>query len=151
MDKRTLIRGLGSVLLALAAAGCGGDGADDEGGGACSTPKLTGSPGVFFPGTASLRGSGTLLPGPTDGLELELMIGDGSLDEGVYPDGLFRIPTVCGSSFTYEITELAAGTYVLTYEVYDPNSDDLTPSFTATSKNSVTVADGATVTFDPTF
>jgi hypothetical protein len=92
-----------------------------------------------------------LLPGPTDGLELELMIGDGSIDEGVYPEGLFRIPTVCGSSFTYEITDLAAGTYVLTYEVYDPNSDALTPSFSATSKNSVTVTDGATLTFDPMF
>jgi hypothetical protein len=152
MDKRALIRGIGSVLVALAAAGCGGDGGDDDqGGGACSTPKLTGSPGVFFPGTASLMGSGMLLPGPTDGLELELLIGDGNLDEGVYPEGLFRIPTVCGSSFTYEITDLAAGTYVLTYEVYDPNSEDLTPSFTATSTNSVTVTDGAMVTFDPMF
>jgi hypothetical protein len=152
MDKRALIRGMGSLLLALAAAGCGGDGGgDDDGGGGCSTPKLTGSPGVFFPGTATLKGSGTLLPGPTDGLELELMIGDGSSAEGVYPEGLFRIPTVCGSSFTYEITDLAAGTYVLTYDVYDPNSDDFTPLFTETSTNSVTVADGATVTFDPTF
>jgi hypothetical protein len=151
MGKWALMRGVGSLLLGLAVAGCGGDDGDDDGGGACSTPKLTGSPGVFFPGTATLRGSGMLLPGPTDGLELELMIGDGSIDEGVYPEGLFRIPTVCGSSFTYEITELAAGTYVLTYAVYDPNSDDLTPAFTATSKNSVTVADGATVTFDPTF
>jgi hypothetical protein len=92
-----------------------------------------------------------LLPGPPDGHELELMIDDGSSAEGIYPDGHFRIPTVCGSSFTYEITALAAGTYVLTYEVYDPSSDDFTPTFTATSSNSVTVTDGASVTFDPTF
>jgi hypothetical protein len=151
MNKRPFVRGLGSLLLAVAAVGCGGDGADDDRDAACTTPKLTGSPGAFFPGTASLRGSGMLLPGPPDGHELELMIDDGSSAEGVYPDGLFRIPTVCGSSFTYEITELAAGTYVLTYNVYDPSSDGFTPSFTATSTNSVTVADGAAVTFDPTF
>jgi hypothetical protein len=144
---------MGQVLMALATMGCGGsdDAADDGGNTACSTPRLTGSPGTFFPGTATLKGSGTLLPGPPDGHELELLIDDGSSAEGVYPDGLFRIPTVCGSNFTYEITELAAGTYMLTYEVYDPDSDDFTPTFTATSKNSVTVAEGATVTFDPTF
>ena len=79
------------------------------------------------------------------------MIGDESSAEGIFPEGLFRIPTVCGSSFTYEVTELAAGTYRLTYNVYDPNSDGFDPAFTATSINSVTVAEGATVTFDPTF
>jgi hypothetical protein len=79
------------------------------------------------------------------------MIDDGSSAEGIYPDGLSRIPTVCGSSFTYEVSELGGGTYVLTYNVYDPRSDDLTPAFTATSQNSITVPDGAAVTFDPTF
>jgi hypothetical protein len=151
MNKRALVQGIGSLLLALAAVGCGGDDGDEGGGGACSTPKVTGSPGAFFPGTATLRGTGMLPPGPPDGYELELLIEDGSLGEGIYPEGVFRIPTVCGSSFTYEITELAAGTYVLTYQIYDPNSDDLTPSFSGTSTNSVTVADGATVTFDPVF
>jgi hypothetical protein len=112
---------------------------------------LTGSPGAFFPGTATMKGSGMLLPGPPDGYELELIIDDASSAEGIYPDGLSRIPTVCGSSFTYEITELAAGTYTLTYNVYDPSSPDFTPAFTASSKNSATVADGATVTFEPMF
>ena len=151
MDKRLWVQGIGSLLLAFAVVGCGGDGADDDGGSACTTPKLTGSPGTFFVGTATLKGSGMLPPGPPDGYELELLIGDGSSAEGVYPEGIFRIPTVCGSSFTYEVTELAAGTYVLTYEVYDPDSEDFTPAFTGTSKNSVTVAEGATVMFDPTF
>src|SRR5687768_939381 len=151
MNKRILVQGIGSLLLAFAAVGCGGDDSDDDGGGACSTPRLTGSPGTFFPGTATLKGTGMLPPDPPDGHELELLIDDGSSAEGIYPEGLFRIPTVCGSSFTYEITELAAGTYVLTYEVYDPNSEDFTPTFTGTSTNSVTVAEGATVTFDPVF
>ena len=150
MAKKFFVRGIRSVLMVLAATGCGGGG-DDDGDTACTTPRLTGSPGAFFPGTATLKGSGTLLPGPPDGYELELMIDDGSSAEGVYPDGLSRIPTVCSSNFTYEITLLAAGTYVLTYNVYDQNSDDFTPAFTATSTNSATVADGATVTFDPTF
>lgn len=151
MKKRILVQGVASLLLAIAAIGCSDDGGDDDGGAACVTPKLTGSPEVLFPGTATLSGTGTLPPGPPDGHELELMIEDGSGAEGIYPDGFFRIPTVCGSSFTYEITSVAAGTYWLTYNVYDPNSDDLDPSFTGTSANSVTVAEGATVTFDPVF
>jgi len=150
MEKRFFGRAMGSILMVLATTGCGGsdDAADDDG--ACTTPRLTGNP-VFFPGTATLSGSGVLLPGPPDGHELELMIGDGIDEESVYPDGISLIPTVCGSSFTYEITELGAGTYTLTYNVYDPNSNDFTPTFTATSTNSITVADGTSVTFNPTF
>jgi len=150
MAKKFFARAMGSILMMLATTGCGDD-ADDADSDACTTPSLTGSPGAFFPGTATLRGSGTLLPGPPDGHELELMIDDGFSAEGIYPDGLSRIPTVCGSTFTYEITELAAGTYTLTYNVYDQNSDEFTPTFTANSTNSVTVADGAMVTFNPTF
>jgi hypothetical protein len=136
----------------LAAVGCGGgDDDDDDKGGACSTPKVTGSPSTFFDGTATIKGTGTLAAGPVDGDELDLLIDGASASEGIYPQGVFKIPTVCGSTFTYEITNVAAGTYTLTYEVYKPNSDDLDPAFTATSKSSVTVADGATVTFDPTF
>ena len=147
-----LTRGIAISMLGFAAIGCGGSGDDDSGGdGACSTPKLTGSPSTFFDGTATIKGTGTLAAGPVDGDELDLLIDGASASEGVYPEGLFKIPTVCGSTFTYEITKVAAGTYTLTYEVYKPNSDDLDPAFTATSKSSVTVADGATVTFDPTF
>jgi hypothetical protein len=142
-----LARGM-VIALGWSAVGCGGDGDDDDG--ACSTPKVTGSPSVFFDGTATLKGTGTLPPGPADGDELELMIDGPDRSEGIFPDGLSRIPTVCGSTFSYEITQLAAGTYTLTYEIYDPN-DYTAPKFTGTSKSPVTVADGATVTFDPTF
>jgi hypothetical protein len=146
--REWLMRGLVVALVGSSALGCGGD--DDDGDRACSTPKLTGSPSVFFDGTATLKGTGTLAPGPAEGDELELSIDGPSSSEGIFPDGLFKIPTVCGSNFSYEITDLAAGTYTLTYEVYDPN-DYTAPKFTATSKSSVTVAEGATVTFDPTF
>lgn len=148
-----LIRGIAVSMLGLAAVGCGGSGDDDDdsASGACSTPKLTGSPTVFFAGTGTIKGTGTLPAGPVDGDELELMLDGASASEGIYPDGVFKIPTVCGSTFTYEITKVAAGTYTLTYEVYKPNSEDFTPAFTGVSKSSVTVADGATVTFDPTF
>jgi hypothetical protein len=147
--REQFVRGLVLVMLGWSAVACG-DSGDDDGDGACSTPKVTGSPGVFFPGTATLKGTGTLAPGPADGDELELMIDGPNSSEGIFPEGMFRIPTVCGSTFSYEITELAAGTYTLTYEIYDP-SDFAMPKFTATSKSSVTVAEGATVTFDPAF
>lgn len=133
------------VLLAFTGVGCG-----DDGGGACSTPNLTGSPGLAT-GTASAHGSGMLLAGPPDGYELELLIDDGGLAEGVYPEGLYRIPTVCGSAFTYQITNLAAGTYNLVYEVYDPSSASVDPAYTATSTNQLTVTDGASVEFNPIF
>jgi hypothetical protein len=143
-----LARGMVTAILGCAAVGCGDDG--DDGKNACSTPKITGSPSFFFDGTATLKGTGTLAPGPADGDELELMIDGPDSSEGISPDTLHRIPTVCGSTFNYEVTQLAAGTYTLTYEIYDPN-DYTMPKFTATSKSSVTVAEGATVTFDPTF
>jgi len=146
--REWLARGM-VIALGGCAVGCGGGGDDDDDG-ACSTPKVTGSPRVFFDGTATLKGTGTLAPGPADGDELELMIDGPDSSEGIFPDGLYRIPTVCGSMFSYEITKLAAGTYTLTYEIYDPN-DYTEPKFTGTSKSPVTVADGATVTFDPTF
>jgi hypothetical protein len=147
--REWLVRGLVVGILGLSAVGCGDD-AGGEDSRACTTPRVTGSPSVFFDGTATLTGTGTLAPGPVDGDELELMIDGPDSSEGIFPDGRFEIPTVCGSTFKYEITNLAAGTYTLTYEIYDP-SDITAPKFTATSKSSVTVADGATVRFDPTF
>jgi hypothetical protein len=147
--REWLARGM-LIAIGWSAVACSGSGDDDDGNGACSTPKVTGSPSVFFDGTATLKGTGTLAPGPVDGDELELMIDGPSSSEGIFPDGLSIIPTVCGPTFSYEITQLAAGTYTLTYEIYDPN-DYTAPKFTATSRSSVTVADGATVTFDPTF
>jgi hypothetical protein len=148
--REWLARGTVIAILGWSAVGCGGGGDDDAGGGACSTPKVTGSASVFFDGTATLKGTGTMAPGPADGHELELLIDGPDTSESIFPDGVSRIPTVCGSTFSYEITQLAAGTYTLTYEIYDPN-DYTTPTFTATSNSSVTVADGATVAFDPTF
>ena len=148
--RRQLARGMVIGLLGWFAVGCGGSDDADDANGACTTPKVTGSPSVFFDGTATLKGTGTMAPGPVDGHELELLIDGPDSSEGIFPDGLSRIPTVCGSTFNYEITALAAGTYTLTYEIYDPN-DYTAPTFTATSTSSVTVADGATVTFDPAF
>jgi hypothetical protein len=144
-----LLRGMVMVVLGWCAVACGGSDDGDKGD-TCSTPKITGSPNVFFDGTATLKGTGTLAPGPADGDELELMIDGPDSSEGIFPEGLSITPTVCGPTFTYEITQLAAGTYTLTYEVYDPNDYSM-PQFTATSNSSVTVAEGATVTFDPTF
>jgi hypothetical protein len=144
-----LTRGIAISMLGFAAIGCGGgDDDDDDKGGACSTPRVTGSP--FNTGTASAHGAGMLLAGPPDGFELELSVDDGTGADPFFPDGISRTPTVCGSAFTYEVTKLAAGTYKMTYDIYDPN-DYTTAKFTATSKNDFTVAEGASVEFSPTF
>jgi hypothetical protein len=92
-----------------------------------------------------------MLPaGIPNGYELELGITEGGSSEGFFPQGFHEVPTVCGQAFTFEVTSLAAGTYGLAYEVYDPE-DFAAPAFSGKSTNQFTVTDGATVEFNPTF
>jgi hypothetical protein len=151
MNKWVGSRVVALVVSGFALIGCGGsDDEDGDGKGACSAPRVEGSPAVDT-GTATVQGSGMLPAGIPDGYELSLLLAEGGFSQGVFPQGLFEIPTVCGQAFSFNFTKVGAGTYKLEYEVLDPDSDTFDPAFTGTSTNEFTVTDGATVQFNPTF
>lgn len=137
-----------SCALAGLAAGCSSG--DDDSGDACHAPVIDGAP-AFSSGTASVHGSGTLPAGLPDGYELELLLNSGMFSVGVLPNDLFANTDVCGRAFSFEITQVAAGTYHLDYELFDHHSSSLDAAYQGTSTNTFTVADGQTVEFTPSF
>jgi hypothetical protein len=141
---------LGLACSALTACSSSTDGGSG-GNGACTAPVLSGSP-FGSTGTASIKGTGTLPDGIPNGLELQLLLDQGNASVGVLPDDLFNSnDRVCGKTFQYDVHKFAAGTYTLTFEVTDPNSNDFTTLFAGTAPASFTVTDGQVLMQDTTF
>jgi hypothetical protein len=140
------------VVVAVAALASMGCGSSSSSGGSCQPPNLDGS--VFGgKGTATLTGAGTLPDGIPDGLELEVLVKSGISSFGVLPDNLFAPPNdrICGKSFHYAVHKLDPGTYTLTFEVFDTNSNSHTPVFQGTAPSDFTIADGQMLMLDTTF
>jgi hypothetical protein len=153
MNLSNIARGLAFGVSALLAQACSGGGDDDSasnGNGKCTTPTITGSPFVSS-GTGSVHGTGTLPAGLPDGYQLELLVSTQNSSIGVLPADIFAQSNTCGRSFKYTITQVDAGTYNLTYNLYAPNSTSTDPAYMGSSTNQFTVSDGQTVEFDPTF
>jgi hypothetical protein len=133
---------------ALAAAACSSS-SDD---GKCGAPVITGAP-LLSSGTGAVHGSGTLPATIASGQQLQLFVKTTNTTGSVLPENLFEETLTCGagSSFTFTITHLDAGTYNLGYDIYARSSEDTDPSFTGTSTNTFVVADGQSVEFTPTF
>lgn len=116
----------------------------------CHPPNLDGS--VFGgTGSATLIGAGTLPDGIPDGLELEVLVKTDIVSVGVLPDSFPGDDRICGKKFHYTVKKLAAGTYTLTFEVFDPNSTTVMSIFEGTAPSDFTIADGQTLALDTTF
>src|SRR4051812_33158097 len=109
-----------AVLSALAATACGSSDSDS---GKCSAPAITGGP-LFSSGTGSVHGSGTLPANIPNGQQLQLLVQTPNVSVGILPDNLFDESLTCGagSSFTFTISHLDAGTFNLGYDIYNPSS-----------------------------
>jgi hypothetical protein len=132
-------------------AGCGSS-SGSSGGKSCQPPNLDGS--VFGgTGTASVNGNGSLPDGIPDGLELEILVKSANFSVGVLPDDLFTAnDRICGKTFHYNVKKLAAGTYTLTFEVFDTSTASTMADFAGTAPSSFTIADGQMLTLpDTTF
>jgi len=149
MTMRSIAKGLVVAFVALAATACGSSDSDS---GKCSAPVITGAP-FFSSGTGSVHGSGQLPANIPNGQQLELVVQTSNVSVGVIPDNLFDETLTCGSgsSFKFTITHLDAGTYNLGYDIYAPSSQSTDPTFTGSSTNTFTVADGQSIEFNPTF
>ena len=145
---------LGLALSALSACSSSTDGGPAGSAGAtgnCTAPVLSGSPFGSM-GSASITGTGTLPDGIANGLELQVLLDQGNLSVGVLPDDLLNSnDRVCGKTFQYDVHKIAAGTYTLTFEVTDPNSNDFTTLFAGTAPSSFTVTDGQALMQNTTF
>lgn len=152
MNLSNVGRGLAFGIFALMAQACssGDDDSAGNGNGKCTTPTITGSPFISS-GTGTVHGSGMLPAGLPDGYELELLVSTSNSSIGVLPSDLFAPSNTCGREFKYTISQVDAGTYNLTYDLFAPNSTSTDPAYTGTSTNQFTVADGQNVEFDPTF
>jgi hypothetical protein len=140
-------KGLVVAFVAFAATAC-----SSSDSGECSAPVINGAP-FFSSGTGSVHGSGTLPANIPSGKQLQLLVETSNSSLGVLPDNLFDEALTCGSgsSFTFTITHLDAGTYHLGYEVREPSSDSTDPTFMGSSTNTFVAADGQSVEFKPTF
>ena len=149
MNMLSVAKGLVLAFVALAATACG---SSDSDGGKCSAPVVTGAPFISS-GTGSVHGSGTLPANIPSGQQLQLLVQTSNMSVGVLPENLFDETLTCGSvsAFTFTITHLDAGTFNLGYDIYAPSSQSTDPTFTGTSTNTFTVADGQSVEFKPTF
>ena len=149
MTMLSIEKGLVVAFVALAATACS---SSDSDGGKCSAPVVNGAP-LFSSGTGSVHGSGTLPANIPNGQQLQLLVETSNSSLGVLPENLFDETLTCGSgsSFTFTITHLDAGTYHLGYDIYDPSSQSTDPKFTGSSTNTFVAADGQSVEFQPTF
>jgi major membrane immunogen (membrane-anchored lipoprotein) len=133
------------AVSALLLTGCG-----SSGGKGCEPLDLDGSP-FGATGTATLTGAGTLPDGIPEGLELQLLVKQGRGSIGVLPDNLLANDRICGKNFHYTVKKLNAGTYTLTFDVFDPNSNTVMALFEGTAPGDFTVADGQTLAQDTVF
>lgn len=134
------------ALVTLSASGCGGSGDDS-----CQPPNLDGSV-AFAQGTATLTGNGALPDGIANGLELQLLLKQGGASTGVIPDNLFNAnDRICGKGFHYTVKKIEPGTYRLTFEVHDPNTQAIDTVFQGEAPSDFTVAEGQTLNLDTTF
>jgi hypothetical protein len=143
-----LRRLLPGVVLVLVTA-CGSDGGKSQSG--CSAPEITGT--IFGgTGTATVTGTGTLPDGIADGLEVNILVSSGNVSVGVLPDNLLSTnDRVCGKTVRYTAKGLSAGTYRLTFDVVDPNSDSFKSLYEGEAESDFTIADGQTLMVDAKF
>ncbi len=114
-------------------------------------PEIVGS--VFGgTGTATVTGTGTLPDGIADGLEVNILVSSGNASVGVLPDNLLATnDRVCGKTVRYTAKGLSAGTYRMTFDVVDPNSDSFQSLYEGEAESDFTIADGQTLTVDAKF
>ncbi|MGB0591861.1 MAG: hypothetical protein ACPGU1_19450 [Myxococcota bacterium] len=159
---RTLIISLLALLLPITLMGCDSSTAEGDGGGASADcgADIQGSVYSFDEGTATLSGTITLPPGTADGLTINLMVAEeNSLGNyGVVPaflggmfggesDGCLSEWKTDGPTFTYEITDLNAGSYQLHLKLVDGETD----VYDQTSETTIVVADDDVLTHDEAF
>jgi hypothetical protein len=148
MRRDIFSRGLVVGVIAAALAGCGGGDGDDDDGTSCTPPDVSGTCFVSQ-GDGQVHGTGQLPAGVKDGDGLNVGLDLGNVSGDIIPDNFFT--TTCGKTFTYTAKEIGAGTYHVTYRVYDNNSDATPTLFEGTSTNTFTITSNENVEFNPTF
>ena len=156
----TLFITLLMLLLPITMVACDSDGGTGDGASADCGADVQGTVFSYDEGTATLGGTITLPAGTADGLTINLMVSEesGFGNYGVVPGflgGLFGgDSTGCltewktnGPTFTYEITDLNAGSYQLHLKLVDGETD----VYDQTSETTIVVADGDVLTHDETF
>jgi hypothetical protein len=124
------------ALLMLLYAGCG-----------CDVPRSVGAP-FGHTGTATITGSATIASSIDDDLDIQFLLSDGGVRIGVLPENLFdEQPTTCGGRIDFEIQQVEAGTFGVALLLR--NAD--TEVYDQLAAETVTVADGESVTADLTF
>jgi hypothetical protein len=147
-NRPAVAAGFAAVVLFALLAGCSSSAG--SGGQGCDAPTIEGTP-FGSKGTAVLRGTGTLPDGIPNGLQLEILVHQGSASYGVLPDNLFAPDSVCGKTVHYVVKSLAAGTYTLEYDVFDPKDTKVQAVYQGTATEPFTIADGETKSVDTTF